>query len=124
MALAPLEVLIYALAIAGNPVPTTCDLRPDQSVVCTNGFTVHESKAARGMVFSSAKGSVEVQYARDGRLLFSNGITAARTSMGWIKFSSGVEARRDLSGETNAFLVAPDLVCTEVSKTSATCTKR
>lgn len=121
MALAPLEVLIYALVIAGKPVPAECNLRPDKSVVCTNGMTATEDTAAGGMVFN---GAIKVQAARDGRLLFSNGITASRTSAGWITFSSGIAARKDMSGATNAFLVAPDLVCVEVSETKASCHKR
>ena len=40
MALAPIEVMIYALVITGNPVPVACDVRPDKSVLCTNGMTV------------------------------------------------------------------------------------
>lgn len=125
MALAPIEVLIYALAITGTPVPIACDMRPDKAVVCTNGMTVREDSRVGGMVFSPQKGApVMVKYGRDGRLLFSNGVTASRTSAGWIKFSSGVEARRDMSGETNTFLVAPDLVCTEMSPTQASCKRR
>ncbi len=124
MALAPLEVLIYALVITGQPVPTACDLRPDKTVLCTNGLTVREDTRVGGMIFSGKNIAVEVRYARDGRLLFSNGITASRTSTGWISFSSGVEARRDMSGRANTFLVAPDLVCTEVSKTEASCNRR
>ena len=121
MALAPLEVLIYALVITGKPVPIECDLRADKSVVCTNGMTAVQDTKAGGMVFN---GTIKVQAARDGRLLFSNGITATRASAGWIKFSSGIEARKDTSGAYNAFLVAPDLLCLEVSETKATCRKR
>lgn len=127
MALAPLEVLIYALVITGNPVPTDCNLRTDKSVVCTNGLTATEDRRAGGMVFdgkSLAGKKVMVQYGRDGSLLFSNGITASRASAGWIRFSSGVEARRDMSGASNAFLVAPDLICTEISGTQASCKRR
>lgn len=124
MALAPLEVLIYALVITGNPVPTECNLRPDRTVACTNGVTVREDAQAGAMVFNGPKGPVKLQYARDGSLLFSNGITAARTSTGWITFSSGVEARRDMSGATNSFLVAPNLVCTALSDTKAACKER
>jgi len=125
MALTPIEVLIYALVITGNPVPTNCSLQRDKSVLCTNGLTATEGVS--GIVFDgkSLNGKrVMVQYARDGRLLFSNGISASRTSAGWIKFSNGVEARRDMSGAGNSFLVAPDLVCTEDSDTQATCKRR
>jgi hypothetical protein len=90
MALAPLEVLIYALVIAGKPEPVTCDLKPDKTVVCSNHMSAVEDTRAGGMVFN---GTVKVQAARDGRLLFSNGITVMRSSAGWIKFSSGVEAQ-------------------------------
>ncbi len=127
MALAPLEVLIYALVVTGNPVPAECNLRPDKSVLCTNGITATEDRRVGGIVFDGKifKGKpVKLQAARDGSLLFSNGITASRTSAGWIKFSSGVEARRDMSGAQNAFLVAPDLICTQVSDTQAVCKKR
>jgi hypothetical protein len=121
MALAPLEVLIYALVIAGKPEPVTCDLKPDKTVVCSNHMSAVEDTRAGGMVFN---GTVKVQAARDGRLLFSNGITVMRSSAGWIKFSSGVEARKDVSGGRNTFLVAPDLVCTETSETQAACHRR
>ncbi len=126
MALAPIEVLIYALVITGQPVPATCDLKPDKSVACSNGLTAVEDRAVGGMVFDgkALKNKVKIQVARDGRLLFSNGITASRASAGWIKFSSGIETRRDMSGHVNTFLVAPDLVCTEVSDTQAACHKR
>lgn len=127
MALAPLEVLIYALVITGNPVPAECSLRPDKSVACTNGMTAVEDRRAGGIIFDGKSLSgkkVLVRYGRDGGLLFSNGISAARTSAGWIKFSSGVEARRDMSGVHNAFLVAPDLICTEDGDTHAACKRR
>lgn len=125
MALAPIEVLIYALVITGNPVPAACDVRPDKSALCTNGVRATESVS--GIVFdgTSLNGKrVMVQYARDGRLLFSNGISASRTSAGWIKFSNGIEARRDMSGAGNTFLIAPDLVCSETSETHADCRRR
>ncbi|HTY68414.1 MAG TPA: hypothetical protein VMH36_17300 [Alphaproteobacteria bacterium] len=125
MALAPIEVLIYALVITGNPVPTDCSVQRDKSVLCTNGLTA--TQAVNGIVYEgkSLNGKkIMVQYARDGSLLFSNGISASRTSAGWIKFSNGVEARRDMSGGTNMFLVAPDLVCSEISSTQATCKRR
>lgn len=127
MALAPLEVLIYALVITGNPVPTDCALRADKSVLCTNGLSAAEDPRVGGILFDGkmlAGKKVLVRYGRDGSLLFSNGITASRTSAGWIKFSSGVEARRDMSGASNAFLVAPDLICTEVTGTQASCKRR
>ncbi len=125
MALAPIEVLIYALVIAGSPVPTNCSVQRDKSVLCTNGLRATEGVS--GMVFDgqALNGKrVMVQYARDGRLLFSNGISASRTSAGWIKFSNGIEARRDMSGAGNTFLVAPDLVCSELTDTQATCKRR
>ena len=125
MALAPIEVLIYALVITGNPVPTDCSVQRDKSVLCTNG--VIATQAVSGIVFDgkSLNGKkIMLQYARDGSLLFSNGITASRTSAGWIKFSNGIEARRDMSGGTNTFLVAPDLVCAEISPTQANCKRR
>lgn len=120
MALAPIEVLIYAFVVTGSPVPAACDVRPDKSVLCTNGVTAVEDRGG-GIVFN---GKIMVKYARDGSLLFSNGITASRTSAGWIKFSNGVEARRDMSGTVNTFLVAPDLVCTQESQTHADCRRR
>jgi hypothetical protein len=125
MALAPIEVLIYALVITGNPVPTDCSVQRDKSVLCTNALMA--TQAVNGIVYEgkSLDGKkVMVQYARDGSLLFSNGISASRSSAGWIKFSNGVEARRDMAGGTNTFLVAPDLVCSEVSDTRATCKRR
>jgi len=122
MALAPLEVLIYALVVTGQPVPTECTLKPDKSVACTNGVTAVENRRAGGLMILNDK--IAVQAARDGTLLFSNGITASRTSSGWIKFSNGVEARRDMSGHTNTFLVAPDLVCSQESESKASCRKR
>lgn len=127
MALAPLEVLIYALVITGNPVPTDCTLKADRSVLCTNGLSATEDPRVGGILFDGkmlAGKKVMVHYGRDGSLLFSNGITASRTSAGWIKFSSGVEARRGMSGAPNAFLVAPDLLCTELSETQASCKRR
>ena len=122
MALAPLEVLIYALVVTGQPVPAECTLKPDKSVACTNGVTAVENRLPGGLMILNNK--IAIQTARDGSLLFSNGITAGRTSSGWIKFSTGVEARRDMSGHTNTFLVAPDLVCTQDSDTKASCKKR
>ena len=127
MALAPLEVLIYALVVTGNPVPTECSLKADKSIQCTNGVTATEDRRAGALVFAGkplAGKTVKVQYARDGSLLFSNGVTASRTATGWIKFSNGVEARRDMSGATNTFLVAPDLVCTEDTSAHASCRRR
>jgi hypothetical protein len=121
MALAPLEVLIYALVITGHPVPTECNLRPDKTVVCSNGVTAADNGTGVGMVLN---GTVNIQPARDGSLLFSNGITASRSSAGWIRFSSGISARRDTAGYRNTFLVAPDLICTEESETKASCKKR
>ncbi|HEX9462004.1 MAG TPA: hypothetical protein VGB82_05335 [Alphaproteobacteria bacterium] len=121
MALAPLEVLIYALVITGQPVPAECNLRPDKTVACSNGVTAAATGTGVGMVLN---GTVSIQPARDGSLLFSNGITASRGSAGWIRFSTGIAARRDTSGYRNSFLVAPDLVCTEESETKASCKKR
>jgi hypothetical protein len=125
MALVPLEVLIYALVVTGNPVPADCTLQRDKSVLCTNGVTA--TQGVNGIMFDgkSLNGKkVMVQYAHDGSLLFSNGITASRTSAGWIKFSNGIQARRDMAGVANEFLVTPDLVCTQVSDTQASCKRR
>jgi hypothetical protein len=121
MALAPLEVLIYAIVVTGQPVPAECTLKPDKTVACTNGVTAVEGSGHMGMVLN---GNVSIQPARDGSLLFSNGITVSRSSAGWIRFSNGIAARKDLSGYRNTFLVAPDLVCTEESETKASCKKR
>ncbi len=118
MALAPLQVLIYALVVTGNPVPAECNLKPDKTVVCSNGITAVEDTRTGGMILND---KIKVQPAMDGSLLFSNGITATRASAGWIRFSSGIQARHDTAGYRNAFRVAPDLICAEVSETKAAC---
>jgi hypothetical protein len=124
MALQPLEVLIYALVLTGNPAPASCDLKKDKTVVCTNGVTATEDKQAGGMVLSlKDKDPVKIVAARDGRLLFSNGITSAMGSAGWVNFSTGVRARRS-TGREIGFMIAPDLFCEDVSETSAACHRR
>ena len=119
MALAPLEVLIYALAIAGKPVPTECTLKPDKAVVCTNGMTATEAPN-RSILFND---KVLVTPGMDGSLMFSNGIKATMGSAGWIRFSSGVSARRD-PGSSGGFIVSPDLLCTDTAADKAECRKR
>lgn len=125
MAITPIEVLIYALVVGGSPAAISCDLKPNQSVQCSNGMTAVEDRTVGGLILTvGGKETVKIQAARDGRLLFSNGITAIRLPSGWIKFSNGVETRRDTSGVFNAFLVAPDWVCAEVDMNRASCKKR
>lgn len=124
MALAPLEVLMYAVIFAGSPVPTECELKPDKSVVCTNGVVATEDKKF-GMVLKHKKIKEPATFTgtSDGRLVFSNGIEGRMTAAGWIKFSNGLQARRDLrSGES--FLISPGLVCKIVSEKKAACTER
>ena len=125
MAITPIEVLIYALVISGKPDVMSCDLKPNQSVQCSNGVTAIADRTVGGMILTiGGKETVKIQAARDGQLLFSNGITAIRLPSGWIKFSNGVETRRDTSGVYNAFLVAPDWICSEVDMNRASCKKR
>jgi hypothetical protein len=119
MALAPLEVLIYALVIAGKPVPADCTLKADKTVVCSNGMKAAETPA-HAILFND---KVLVSHANDGSLLFSNGITAQMGSAGWIRFSSGVSARRDPRG-SGGFIVSPDLFCHEVEMGRAECIRR
>jgi hypothetical protein len=119
MALAPLEVLIYALVIAGKPIPADCTLKADKSVVCSNGMKAVETPT-HAILFND---KVLVQHATDGSLLFSNGITAQMGSAGWIRFSSGLSARRDPRG-TGGFVVSPDLFCHDVEIGRAECIKR
>ncbi len=124
MALAPIEVLIYALVITGSPVPASCDLKTDKSVACTNGVVAIEDGQTRGMILTpKGKDPVKVQPARDGRLLFSNGITSQMGSAGWVNFSNGMRARRN-PGVEPGFVVSPDLFCTQVSEISAACRRR
>ena len=121
MALDPLQVLIYALVITGNPAPAECNLKPNNVVICSNGVSAVEDAKTRGMILNN---KILVQPAVDGGLMFSNGITAIRASAGWIRFSSGIQARHDTAGYRNAFRVAPDLICSEISETKAICQKR
>lgn len=124
MALAPLEVLMYAVIFAGSPVPTVCELKPDKTVVCNNGVTATEDKKF-GMVLEHKKTKESVTFAgtSDGRLVFSNGIEGRMTAAGWLKFSNGLQARRDLrNGDT--FLISPGLVCKVVSDKKAACKER
>jgi hypothetical protein len=125
MAITPIEVLIYSLVLTGKVAIVECDLMPNKSVTCTNGITAVENRVGGGMVLTvDGKDTVSIQAARDGRLLFSNGITAVRLPSGWIKFSTGIETRRDTTGVINSFLVAPDFVCSEAPINRAVCKKR
>jgi hypothetical protein len=119
MALAPLEVLIYALVIAGKPIPADCTMKPDKTVVCSNGMKAAETQT-HAILFND---KVLVTHAMDGGLLFSNGITAQMGSAGWIRFSNGVSARRDPRG-TGGFVVSPDLFCHDVEAGKAACVRR
>ena len=119
MALAPLEVLIYAMVISGHPGPAECTLKADKSVVCTNGMKAVEGPN-RGIVFND---KILVQSGMDGSLMFSNGIKSQMGSAGWIKFSNGVAARRDTRGG-DGFVIAPDLFCHDVEMGKAACVKR
>lgn len=124
MALAPLEVLMYAVIFAGSAVPTMCELKPDKTVVCNNGITATEDKKF-GMILEHKKRKESVTFTgtSDGRLVFSNGIEGKMTAAGWIKFSNGLQARRDLrNGES--FLISPGLVCTIVDEKKAACNTR
>jgi hypothetical protein len=125
MALMPLTIAIYALAVTGTPGPIECEMKRDSSVVCTNGVTAVEDEQAGGVILTQKgkNAAVKVQAARDGRLLFSNGITTDIDSAGWVRFSSGVAARRN-TGRQPGFMVAPDLVCVTTTETKAECRKR
>jgi hypothetical protein len=119
MALAPLEVLIYALVIAGKPVPADCTLKADKTIVCSNGMKAAETPA-HDILFND---KILVSHAHDGGLMFSNGITAQMGSAGWIRFSNGVSARRDPRG-SGGFVVSPDLFCQTVEPGRAECIRR
>lgn len=126
MPLAPLEVLMYAMIVGGNAAPMECTLKPDKSVVCTNGITATEDKQF-GMVLQPTKkkgDAVTFTGTSDGRLVFSNGIEGKMTAAGWIKFSNGIQARRDTRGQADTFMISGGLVCTIVNETTAGCKQR
>lgn len=128
MALAPLEVLMYAIIVAGAAVPTECELKPDKSVVCNNGVTAVEDKKFGMVLHYQKKRQKEVEKVTftgtgDGRLLFSNGLEGRMTAAGWIKFSNGIQARRDLR-QGESFLISPGLVCSVVGEKKAACKER
>jgi hypothetical protein len=61
----------------------------------------------------------------DGDVIFGNGITSARNSFGWTRFTNGVMIRRDYLGEhPDAYLVNPALLCQEVTPSKAECRAR
>jgi len=125
MALVPLEVLMYAMIVGGNPAPTECDLRPDnKSVVCTNGVTATHDKQFGMILQHGKKDPVTFTGTSDGRLVFSNGVEGKMTSAGWIKFSNGVQARRDTRGGADTFMISGGFVCSVASETKAVCRQR
>lgn len=125
MALAPLEVLMYAMIVGGNPAPTECDLRPDKkSVVCTNGVTATEDKQFGLILQQGKKDPVSFTGTSDGRIMFSNGLQGQMTSAGWLKFTNGVQARRDPRGQAGTFMIAGGFVCAMASETKAACKQR
>ena len=126
MALAPLEVLMYAMIVGGNPAPMECALRPDKkAVACSNGISATEDKKF-GMVLQDPKSKEAVTFTgtSDGRLIFSNGIEGKMTAAGWIKFSNGIQARRDTRGHADTFMISGGLICSVVSETKAVCKPR
>ncbi|MBM3538036.1 MAG: hypothetical protein FJX55_09405 [Alphaproteobacteria bacterium] len=125
MALVPLEVLMYAMIVGGNPAPTECSLRPDQkSVVCTNGVTATEDKQFGTILQHGKKDPVTYTGTSDGRIVFSNGIEGKMTSAGWIKFSNGIQARRDTRGQAGTFVISGGFVCSVTGETKAACRQR
>jgi hypothetical protein len=125
MALMPIQVLIYSLALTGKVSVMECELKANKSVTCTNGITAVEARTGGGMIMTvDGKETVAVQTGKDGQLLFSNGITAIRLPSGWIKFSTGIEWRPDTGGVIQAFLVAPDWICSEAPINRAVCRKK
>lgn len=126
MALSPLEVLMYAIIVAGSPpTPAECELKPDKTVVCSNGITAVEDKKF-GMVLQYPKKKENVTFTGtgDGRLLFSNGLEGRMTAAGWIKFSNGIQARRDTRKHGDSFLISPGLECAIVAENKAACKAR
>jgi hypothetical protein len=125
MALAPLEVLMYAMIVGGNAAPMECNLRADKTVACTNGVSATEDKKF-GMILQPGKDKEAVTFTgtSDGRLIFSNGIEGKMTAAGWIKFSNGIQARRDTRGQADTFMISGGLICTIASETKAVCKQR
>lgn len=126
MALAPLEVLMYAMIVGGSPAPMECTLRPDKkSVACSNGVSATEDKKF-GMILHPPKNADPVTFTgtSDGRLIFSNGIEGKMTAAGWIKFSNGIQARRDTRGQADTFMISGGLICSIVNETKAACKAR
>jgi len=126
MALAPLEVLMYAMIVGGTAAPMECNLRADKkTVACTNGVSATEDKKF-GMILQLPKEKEAVTFTgtSDGRLIFSNGIEGKMTAAGWIKFSNGIQARRDTRGQTDTFMISGGLVCSIASETKAVCKQR
>jgi hypothetical protein len=126
MALAPLEVLMYAMIVGGNAAPMECNLHADKkTVACSNGISATEDKKF-GMILQDQKSKEAVTFTgtNDGRLIFSNGIEGKMTAAGWIKFSNGIQARRDLRGQVDTFMISGGLICTIASETKAVCKQR
>ncbi len=125
MALVPLEVLMYAIIVGGQAAPTECTLRPDKSVICSNGISATEDKQF-GMVLQNTKKNeaVTMTGTSDGRLVFSNGLEGKMTAAGWIKFSNGIQARRDTRGQADTFMISGGLICSLASETKAVCKQR
>ncbi len=125
MALVPLEVLMYAIIVGGQAAPTECTLRPDKSVICSNGISATEDKQF-GMVLQNTKKNeaVTMTGTSDGRLVFSNGLEGKMTAAGWIKFSNGIQARRDTRGQAGTFMISGGLVCSTVAEDKAACVQR
>jgi hypothetical protein len=124
MALMPIQVLIYSLALTGKVSAMECELKANMSVTCSNGITAVEGRGGGMVVTVDGKETVAIQTGKDGQLLFSNGITATRLPSGWLKFSTGSEWRPDTGGVIHAFLVAPDWICSEAPINRAVCKKR
>ena len=118
--LAPLEVLIYSLVLTGVPTQASCKLKPDETVECSNGVKAKE--VGQGIMLLN--GEINVTIDRHGLPQFSNGISSAKGATGWIKFSNGIQARRDLAGRKGTFIIDPDLVCANVNPKEAECRKR
>ena len=125
MPLAPLEVLMYAMIVGGNPAPMECTMKPDKkSVVCTNGITAVEDKQFGMILRQAKKDDVTFTGTSDGRLVFSNGIEGKMTAAGWIKFSNGIQARRDTRGQADTFMISGGLACSIINETTAGCKQR
>lgn len=122
MAAAPiLDILIYALVLSGAPSPMSCEVQRDNSIRCSNGTTA--TWDSRTDLVSVNR--IPVTRNADGHFIFGNGITSARNSFGWTRFTNGVMIRRDyLGGHPDAYLVNPALLCQDVTPTKAECKPR